>query len=121
MQLTLKRAMEYVFDDANDQFPNGWETSLAEIYRKTGYEHYDHKQRKVWELTIRTPYNGEAPTTVICRRLEKAKELMEEDIRETLASPSPRFDAEDLVRVSDTEVHLGDEIFWEIEKKDLIA
>ena len=121
MQLTLKRAMEYVFDDANDQFPNGWETPLAEIYRKTGYEHYDHKQRKVWELTIRTPYNGEAPTTVICRRLEKAKELMEEDIRETLASPSPRFDAEDLMRVSDTEAHLGDEIFWEIEKKDLIA
>ena len=46
---------------------------------------------------------------------------MEEDIRETLASPSPRFDAEDLVRVSDTEAHLGDEIFWEIEKKELVA
>ena len=121
MQLTLKRAMEYVFDDANDQFPSGWETPLAEVYRKVGYEHYEHKQRKVWELMIRTPYNGEAPTTIICRRLEKAKDLMEQDIHETLTGQSPRFDPEDLVRDSRLSAHIGDEIFWEIEKKDLIA
>lgn len=120
MTLTLKRAMELVFDD-NIGFPQGWNTDLADIYRKEGREHYERKQRKVWELMIRTPYNGEAPTTILCRRLEKAKELMEQDIHETLTGPSPRFDPEDLVRVSDTEAHIGDEIFWEIEQKDLIA
>lgn len=117
--MTLKEAMVRVFDNAVGTYPEGWNTKLATIIRDSGRECYERKQKRVWELMIRTPYNGEAPTTTLYRSHENAKAAMEDDIRETLASGSPRFDADDLVRTDEDNVRIGDEIFWEIERKDL--
>ena len=117
--MTLKEAIKEVVNDRPAIYPRGWDTEIAEIMRNAGRAFYTRKQRRVWVLMIRTPYNGEAPTTSLFRSHDAAKEAMEEDIRETLASPSPHFDPEDLLRQDEDNVRIGDEIFWEIEEKDL--
>lgn len=117
--MTLKEAIKEVVNDRPAIYPRGWDTEIAEIMRNAGRAFYTRKQKRIWELMIRTPYNGEAPTTSLFRHYEDAKGAMEEDIQESLASENPRFCAEDLVRQGDDNARIGDEIFWEIEQKDL--
>ena len=44
---------------------------------------------------------------------------MEDDIRETLASENPRFDEADFLRSGELSARIADEIFWDIEAKEL--
>ncbi len=118
--MTVKEAMTKVLDDAA-AFPSGWNTDLKEGFRKDGKDLYETRQKRIWVLMIQTPYSGEEPTIKVCRSSQKAKELMEEGIRETLDCRSPRFDEEDLNRENDNTVRLGDEIVWSIFRSDLIA
>ena len=53
------------------------------------------------------------------RSLRSAKEAMEDDIRETLASENPRFDEADFLRSGELSARIADEIFWDIEAKEL--
>lgn len=118
-KMTLKEAIKEVVSNRPSLYPNGWDTEIGKILQNTVQDFCIEKLRRVWELMIRTPYNGEAPTTSLFVDYDDAKGAMEEDIEETLASKSPRFYAEDLVRQDDDNARIGDEIFWEIEQKDL--
>lgn len=53
------------------------------------------------------------------RSLRSAKEAMEDDIRETLACENPRFDEADFLRSGELSARIADEIFWDIEAKEL--
>ena len=117
--MTLKEAIKEVVSDRPSLYPDGWDTEIGKVLQNTVQDFCIEKPKRVWELMIRTPYNGEAPTTSLFRHYEDAKGAMEEDIQETLASENPRFCAEDLVRQDDDNARIGDEIFWEIEQKDL--
>ena len=68
-----------------------------------------------------TKYNGEADTVTVYRDRAKALAAMEDDIRETLAGESPRFDRADLVNDGAGEAHIGDEIYWYVEPVELVA
>ncbi len=118
--MTVKEAMTTVFEN-RDEFPLGWDTSLQKVYTKSGKVLYEKRQKWVFVLTIKTPYNHEGDTVTIFRDKAKAKDAMEEDIRETFAVGNPRFDPDDLVREDDEHAHLGDEIDWSIESMELIA
>ncbi len=119
-KMTVKEAMTKVLDDAA-AFPAGWNTELKEVFRKDGKDLYERQQRRIWILMTHTPYSGEAPTVKPCRSYAKAKAMMEEDIRETLACRSPRFDEEDLNREDSDTVRLGDEITWSVLRSYLLA
>lgn len=142
--MTIKEAMMRALDSADD-FPLGWNTELAEVFKKSGMELYERRQKLVWVLRIVSAYSDEPPKVIVCRSRAKAVELMEKDICETLAgenapvaagdqvgrmseaneprsgrkSPRPRFDPTDLVRLNGDEAKLGDEIVWSIVKTDL--
>ena len=118
-KMTLKELIKEVVNDRPAIYPMGWNTDVATIMRNAGRTFYTRKQKQIWELMIRTPYNGEAPTTSLFRSLRSAKEAMEDDIRETLASESPRFDEADFLRSGELSARIADEIFWDIEAKDL--
>ncbi len=118
--MTVKEAMTKVLDDAA-AFPAGWNTDLKEVFRREGKDLYERRQKLIWELAIKTPYNGEDTTTVLCRSSQKAKELMEEDIRETLAAGTTGFGEGDLVREGDRNVRLGNAVEWTITRKELVA
>lgn len=118
-KMTLKELIKVVANDHAAIYPRGWDTEVSEIMHNMGRTIYTRRQRRVWELMIRTPYNGEAPTTTLFRCHDSAKAAMAEDIHATLASENPRFSAEDLVRQDEDNARIGDEIFWEIEQKDL--
>ena len=117
--MTLKELIKVVANDHAAIYPRGWDTEVSEIMHNMGRTIYTRRQKRVWELMIRTPYNGEAPTTTLFRSHDSARAAMAEDIQSTLASPSPRFDPDDLVRQDEDNAHIGDEIYWEIECKDL--
>ena len=117
--MTLTEAIKEVVSNRPSLYPDGWDTEIGKILQNTVQDFCIEKPRRVWELMIRTPYNGEAPTTSLFIDYDDAKGAMEEDIEETLASKSPRFYAEDLVRQNDANARIGDEIFWEIKQKDL--
>ena len=75
-----------------------------------------------WELMIRNTYvSDEAPTTIACRTVEAAREQMEKDIRETMATHSPKYEPEDIKRINENTVQLGDEVVYEIEWKALVG
>lgn len=115
--MTIKEAMMRALDNATD-FPLGWNTELADVFRKCGKELYKRRQKKVWVLRIVSAYSDEPPKVVVCRSRATAVELMDKDICDTLAGKSPRFDPTDLVRLDDNEAKLGDEIVWSIVKTD---
>lgn len=117
--MTLKELIKEVANDRPGIYPKGWNTEVRDIMHNMGRIIYTRRQRRVWELMIRTPYNGEAPTTTLFRSHDSAKAAMAEDIHATLSSENPRFSAEDLVRQDEDNARIGDEIFWEIEEKDL--
>ncbi len=116
--MTVKEALTKALDHPAD-FPLGWETELKDVFRKSGKEMYERRQKHVWVLKIVSGYSEEPPKAVVCRSHAKAVELMERDICETLASENPHFDPADLVRPNDNEATLGDEIAWTIEKTEL--
>ena len=116
--MTIKEAMMRALDNAAD-FPLGWNTELKDVFAKSGKELYERRQKHVWVLRIVSAYSDEPPQVVVCRSRERAVELMDKDICETLAGDSPRFDPADLVRLDDNEAKLGDEIVWSIVKTDL--
>ena len=142
--MTIKEAMMRALDNAAD-FPLGWNTELKDVFAKSGKELYERRQKHVWVLRIVSAYSDEPPQVVVCRSRERAVELMNKDICDTLAgedapvaagdqvgrmseaneprsgrkSPRPRFDPADLVRLDDNEAKLGDEIAWSIVKTDL--
>ena len=116
--MTIKEAMTRALDNATD-FPLGWNTELAEVFRKCGKELYERRQKLVWVLRIVSAYSDEPPKVIVCRSRAKAVELMDKDICDTLAGENPRFDPADLVRLNDDEAKLGDEIVWSIVKTDL--
>ncbi len=116
--MTIKEAMMRALDSADD-FPLGWNTELAEVFKKSGMELYERRQKLVWVVRIVSAYSDEPPKVIVCRSRAKAGELMGKDICETLAVNIPRFDPTDLVRLSDDEAKLGDEIVWSIVKTDL--
>ncbi len=117
--MTIKEMVTRALDD-RATFPNGWATEVKDFFTAIGSDHLERRQRWIWELRTSTPYNGEEPTTVLCRSRAKAMALMEEDIRVTLVCDSPRFDAADLVREDDG-ARLGDEISWTVKRKELLA
>ncbi|MCR5414315.1 MAG: hypothetical protein K6F50_06270 [Kiritimatiellae bacterium] len=118
--MTVKEAMLKVLDDAA-AFPEGWNTELREVFRKEGKDLYERRQKRIWILAIQTPYSGEEPTVKVCRSSAKARAMMEEDIRETLACRSPSFSEADLERENANTVRLGDEITWSVYGSDLLA
>ena len=117
--MTLKELIKEAVNDRPAIYPRGWDTEVSDIMHNMGRIIYTRRQRRVWELMIRTPYNGETPTTTLFRSHDSAKAAMAEHIHATLASPSPRFDPDDLVRQDEDNARIGDEIFWEIEQKEL--
>ena len=117
--MTLTEAIKEVVSNRPSLYPDGWDTEIGKVLQNTVEQNFTARPKRVWELMIRTPYNGEAPTTSLFVDYDDATGAMEEDIEETLASKSPRFYAEDLVRQDDDNARIGDEIFWEIEQKDL--
>ena len=116
--MTIRTMVSEVLDNL-ERFPKGWGTEVKDYFKAIGKDHLEKKQKWVWKLTIRTPYNGEADAVSVYRTRAKAIAAMEEDIRETLASPSPRFDPECLVREGDASAHHGDEVFWDVERVEL--
>jgi len=106
-----------VCDDAAT-FPEGWNTQVAEVIRRSGGECYERRQRRVWMLTIMTPYNGEGDTITLWRDRAKAIAAMEENIRETLAIHGGE---DELVRDDDEHAHLSNRIEWAISQEDLNA
>ena len=62
-------------DNATD-FPLGWNTELAEVFRKSGKELYERRQKLVWVLRIVSAYSDEPPKVIVCRSRAKAVELM---------------------------------------------
>ncbi len=117
--MTVKEAMTKVSEE-REAFPLGWNTDLKEVYAKSGKALYEKKQKWVYVLTIKTPYNHEADTVTIYRDKAKAKDAMEADIRDTLATG--RFDPDDLVRDEENDnAHIGEDIDWTVEMMELIA
>jgi hypothetical protein len=117
--MTVKEVMTKVCEE-RETFPNGWNTDIKEVYAKSGRNLFEKKQKWVYLLTIKTPYNHEADTLTLFRDKAKAKAAMEEDIRDTLATG--RFDPDDLVRdeVGDN-AHIGEDIDWTVEVIELVA
>lgn len=115
---TVKQIVEAVLDNP-ERFPKGWNSDVKDYFLSVGRDHLERKQKWVYLLTINTPYNAEDPTTVICRSEAKAKTVMEEDIRETLANGTTGADASELVRESEVKAHLSNKVTWEIERKEL--
>lgn len=74
----------------------------------------------VWELLICTPLSGEPPVRLLCRTHARAKELMEEDIRETLACRSAQFAPAELVRTDADNAHYANAIRWSISRMDIV-
>jgi len=118
--MTIKEAIKQVIDKPS-AFPDGWNTPIKEVYAKSGKALYEKKQKTVYLLQIRTPYNGEADTVTVYRDRAKAMAAMEDDIRDTLNGESPRFDRADLVDDGAGEAHIGDSIFWYVQPIELIA
>lgn len=118
--MTVKEAMTKVSED-RETFPMGWNTEMKEVYAKSGKALYERKQKTVYLLQIRTPYNDEADTVTVYRDRAKALAAMEDDIRDTLNGESPHFDRADLVNDGAGEAHIGDEIFWYVQPVELIA
>ena len=118
-KMTIKEALTKALDNPSE-FPLGWETELKDVFRKSGREMYERRQRHVWVLAIQSAYSDEPPNAVVCRSHAKAVEMMDKDINETLSSESPHFDPNDLVRPDDDNANLGDEIVWRIVKTELL-
>lgn len=100
------------------RFPAGLDTPVEEIYKAQGEAFFAPPM--VWMLTELSPYSGELPKVTAYRTHAGAKAAMEEDIRKTLASDSPAFDGEDLVREDDDHASIGDEVHWRIEQAELL-
>ena len=61
--MTIKEAMMRALDNATD-FPLGWNTELAEVFRKSGKELYERRQKLVWVLRIVSAYSDEPPKSL---------------------------------------------------------
>ena len=117
--MTVKEAMMKVCDDAAT-FPNGWNTTLAEVIRKAGGEYYERRQKKIWRLTIQEPEADEEYAVSEYRSLAKAKAAMEEDIRETIARLFDGIHADEhLERDGDRCAHIGSDVYWKITHETL--
>lgn len=53
--------------DSADDFPLGWNTELAEVFKKSGMELYERRQKLVWVLRIVSAYSDEPPKVIVCR------------------------------------------------------
>ena len=116
--MTVKEAMMKVCDD-RATFPEGWNTQVAEGIRRSGGECYERRQKRVWLLTIMTPYNGEGDTITLWRSRERAVAAMKEDIRESLAHLG--YAEDEVVRDDDEHAHLSNKIEWAVTQEDLNA
>ena len=116
--MTVKEAMMKVCDD-RAAFPEGWNTQVAEVIRRSGGECYERRQKRVWMLTIMTPYNGEGDTITLWRSRVRAIAAMEADIRESLAHLG--YAEDEVVRYDDEHAHLSNKIEWAITHEDLNA
>ena len=116
--MTIKELMTAVGDDLA-RFPKGWNTDAKEVFKALGADHFERQQKKVWMLTIMTPYNGEGDTITLWRSRERAVAAMEEDIRESLAHLG--YAEDEVVRDDDEHAHLSNKIEWAITHEDLNA
>jgi len=116
--MTVKEAMTKVCEE-RETFPNGWNTELKEVYEKSGKALYERKQKRVWMLTISTPYNGEGDTITLWRDPAKARAAMEADIRDTAVFFGVEADA--VTRDDEAHAHLEKKVEWAITEEDLNA
>lgn len=115
---TIKQLAEFVQNTA--KYPKGMDTDVVEVFKGEDLRWPIRKVKNVYELTIKTPYNGEDPKTIICRTEAKAKAAMDADISERLASGETYAMPETLVREGDRKAHLSNKVEWVIEEKTLV-
>jgi hypothetical protein len=118
--MTVKRAMAKVCNE-RETFPDGWNTDLKEVYAKSGKTLYTRRQKKVWVMFAYNEMNHEADEIKVFRTEAKAKAAMEEDIENVMGCGDPSYSPEDLVRDSENEAHLADELRWKVTYQELFA
>ena len=100
-------------------FPKGWGTDASDYFKAVREDKIRVEEHCLCELMIRKDYESAMPDTIICRSLENAKAMMEEDIRVTLAKEEGEFDPKQMRRISPTHVIIGNGVEWLISVKQL--
>ena len=116
--MTIRTILHEVLDNP-ETFPKGWNTDVTDYFKAVHDEDVRVEEHWLYELMIRKDYESPTPDTIICRSLEGAKAMMEEDIKTTLEKDECEFDAKQMRRINPTHVIIGNGVEWIITTKKL--
>ena len=116
--MTIRQMLCEVMDNL-EIFPKAWGTEASDYFKAVGDGKVRVEEHWLYELMIRKDYESPTPDTIICRSLEGAKAMMEEDIKTTLVKDECEFDEKQMRRINPTHVIIGNGVEWIITTKQL--
>ena len=116
--MTIRQMLCEVMDNL-EIFPKAWGPEASDYFKAVGDGKVRVEEHWLYELMIRKDYESPTPDTIICRSLEGAKAMMEEDIKTTLVKDECEFDEKQMRRINPTHVIIGNGVEWIITTKKL--
>ena len=116
--MTIRQMLFEVMDNL-EIFPKAWGTEASDYFKAVRDGKIRVEEHWLYELMIRKDYGSPTPDTIICRSLEGAQAMMEEDIRTTLVKNEGEFDEKQMRRINPTHVIIGNDVEWIITTKQL--
>ena len=117
-KMTIRQMLFEVMDNL-EIFPKAWGTEASDYFKAVHDGKIRVEEHWLYELMIRKDYESPTPDTIICRSLEGAQAMMEEDIRTTLVKNEGEFDEKQMRRINPTHVIIGNDVEWIITTKQL--